>query len=299
MTSTKRLAPAETPLRRHIADFFENRIAVAALFAFATAVTVALLAPWISPQNPYDLGQISILDARLAPGTVGSSGLVYWLGTDDQGRDLLSAILYGLRISLLVGGASVIIALSLGMTLGLASAYFGGRADSMFMRVVDLQLSCPALLIALILIAMVGRGIDKVIVAIVIAQWAFYARTVRGTALVEMRKEYIEAARCLALGKARIIFRHLLPNCLPPVIVVAMIQVAAAISLEATLSFLGVGLPITQPSLGLLIANGYQYMLSGRYWISFFPGIALLILILSINLVGDHLREILNPRLIR
>jgi peptide/nickel transport system permease protein len=183
------------------------------------------------------------------------------------------------------------------MALGLVAAYMGGRVDTLIMRVVDIQLSFPAILIALILLAVLGRGTDKIIVALVTVQWAYYARTVRGSALVERRKEYIEAARCLALGDARIVFRHLLPNCLPPLIVVGTAQVAHAIALEATLSFLGIGLPITEPSLGLLIANGYEYMLSGKYWISFFPGVALLITIVSINLVGDQLRDVLNPRL--
>ena len=189
------------------------------------------------------------------------------------------------------------IALVIGLAAGLAAAYFGGRVESIIMRIVDIQLSFPAILIALILIAVLGQGTGKVIAALVTVQWAYYARTVRSAALVEKRKEYMEAARCLALPPARIVFRHLLPNCLPPMIVVATVQVAAAIALEATLSFLGLGLPITEPSLGLLIANGYQYLLSGKYWISFFPGIALLLTIVSINLVADQLRDVLNPRL--
>ena len=165
------------------------------------------------------------------------------------------------------------------------------------MRIVDIQLSFPAILIALILLALLGQGTGKIIIALITVQWAYYARTVRGTALVERRKEYIEAAACLALSPTRIVFRHLLPNCLPPLIVVATVQVAAAIALEATLSFLGLGLPITEPSLGLLIANGFSYLLSGKYWISFFPGLALLLTIVSINLVADQLRDVLNPRL--
>jgi len=167
------------------------------------------------------------------------------------------------------------------------------------MRIADIQLSFPAILIALILLAVLGQGTLKIIAALVTVQWAYYARTVRGTALVEMRKEYIEAARCLALSPRRIVLSHLLPNCLPPLMVVATVQVAAAIALEATLSFLGLGLPITEPSLGLLIANGYQYLLSGKYWISFFPGVALVLTIVSINLVADQLRDVLNPRLQR
>ncbi len=190
---------------------------------------------------------------------------------------MLSAIFYGLRISLAVGAISTVLALVIGLAVGLTAAYFGGRLETLIMRIVDIQLSFPAILIALILIAVLGQGTGKVITALVTVQWAYYARTVRSAALVEKRKEYIEAARCLALSPARIVFRHLLPNCLPPMIVVATVQVAAAIALEATLSFLGLGLPITEPSLGLLIANGYQYLLSGKYWISFFPGLALLL----------------------
>jgi peptide/nickel transport system permease protein len=210
---------------------------------------------------------------------------------------MLSAIFYGLRISLSVGATSTLFALAIGLTIGLVAAYFGGKVETLMMRIVDIQLSFPAILIALILIAVLGQGTGKVVAALVTVQWAYYARTVRSAALVEKRKEYIEAARCLALSPGRIVFRHLLPNCLPPLIVVATVQVAAAISLEATLSFLGLGLPITEPSLGLLIANGYQYLLSGKYWISFFPGIALLLTIVSINLVADQLRDVLNPRL--
>jgi peptide/nickel transport system permease protein len=289
----------EAPLRRILAEFMENRLAVAGLVGFAIVVVIALLAPIISPQNPYDLNQLDIMDGRLPPGTVSSGGVTFWLGSDDQGRDMLSGIFYGLRISLMVGVASTIIALAIGTTLGLIAAYVGGRIETLIMRIVDIQLSFPAILVALILLAVLGHGTGKIIFALVTVQWAYYARTVRGTALVERRKEYIEAARCLAFSNARIVFRHLLPNCLPPLIVVATVQVAHAIALEATLSFLGIGLPITEPSLGLLIARGYEYMLSGKYWISFFPGVALLVTIVSINLVGDQLRDILNPRLQR
>ena len=289
----------EAPFRRLLAEFFESRLATVGLVVFGVIALAALLAPLISPQNPYDLAQLDILDGRLEPGAAGASGAIHWLGTDDQGRDMLSAILYGLRISLVVGAVSTAAALLLGSTLGLVSAFFGGRLDALIMRVADIQLSFPAILIALILIAVLGKGVDKVIVALITVQWAYYARTVRGAALVERRKEYIEAAISLALSKTRILRRHLLPNCLPPLIVVATVQIARAITLEATLSFLGLGLPITEPSLGLLIANGFDYIMSGRYWISFFPGIALLITIVSINLIGDQLRDILNPRLRR
>ncbi len=289
----------ETPLGRVLSDFAANPVALVGAALLGLIVLLAVLAPLISPQNPYDLAQLDVMESRLEPGSTAAGGGTYWLGTDDQGRDMLSAIFYGLRISLSVGAASTALALAIGLALGLTAAYVGGRVETLVMRIVDIQLSFPAILIALILIAVLGQGVGKVVAALVTVQWAYYARTVRSAALVEKRKEYVEAARCLALSPARIVFRHLLPNCLPPLLVVATVQVAAAIALEATLSFLGLGLPITEPSLGLLIANGYQYLLSGKYWISFFPGIALLLTIVSINLVADQLRDVLNPRLAR
>lgn len=288
---------ADTPLRRFLSDFSDSRMAVGATLVLAAIILVAVLAPWIAPQDPYDLAVVSIFDARLPPGSESMDGVVFWLGTDGAGRDLLSAIMYGLRISLSVGVASGIIAIIVGMTVGLVAAYAGGRTENLIMRVVDIQLSLPAVLIALILLAILGKGIDKIIIALVIAQWAYYARTVRASALVERRREYVEAAACLGLSHARIVFRHILPNCVAPLIVVGTVQTAHAIALEATLSFLGVGLPQTEPSLGLLISNGFEYMLSGKYWIAVFPGVALLITIVSINMVGDQLRDVLNPRL--
>lgn len=292
-----RPAAAETPLRRVVSDFCASRVAVGAGCALFAIVVIAIAAPLISPQNPYDLRQLDILDGGQPPGARSSAGFVFWLGSDDQGRDMLSGIFYGLRISLAVGVVSTALALLIGSALGLLAAYVGGRLETLIMRVVDLQLSFPAILVALILLAVLGQGTAKIVVALVTVQWAYYARTVRGTALVERRKDYVLAARGLALSHTRIMFRHLLPNCLPPLIVVATVQVAHAIALEATLSFLGIGLPITEPSLGLLIARGYEYMLSGKYWISFFPGLALLITIVCINLIGDQLRDVLNPRL--
>jgi len=289
----------ESNWRQFVSDFAENKVAVGALIVFIGIVFVALFAPLISPQNPYDLAEIDILNNRLPPRSQNMSGTTYWLGTDDQGRDMLSAIFYGLRTSLGVGAMSGFIALCLGTCIGLTAAYVGGRVDTLIMRLVDLQLSFPAILIALILLAVLGKGVDKIIIALIAVQWAYYARTVRGSALVERSKDYIEAAHCLAFSNLRIVFRHLMPNVLPPLIVVGTVQVAHAILLEATLSFLGIGLPVTKPSLGLLIANGFEYMLSGKYWISFFPGVALLITIVSINLVGDQLRDVLNPRLRR
>ena len=294
-----RIDQADTPFRRVVAAYAESRVAMVALVVLVCILLIALTAPWISPQNPYDLAQIDILDARLPPGEKSGAGMTFVLGSDDQGRDMLSAIFYGLRISLGVGVAATLAAVGIGLGMGLVAAYAGGRTDTAIMRLVDLQLSFPAILVALVLLAVVGQGVDKIIIALITVQWAYYARTVRSSALVERNKEYVEAARCLRLSPMRILFRHILPNCLPPLIVVATVQVAHAIALEATLSFLGLGLPITQPSLGLLISNGFSYLLSGKYWISFYPGVALLLTIMSINLVADQLRDALNPRLSR
>ena len=279
------------------AGFARDRIAVAALAVLILVLLSAVFAPVVTPQNPYDLAQLNILDSKLPPGAKSLYGKSHWLGTDEQGRDVLSAILYGLRISLGVAVLATVAALAIGMAIGLLAGYAGGWTDGLVMRLVDLQLSFPAILIALVLLAVMGPGVDKIVIALIAVQWAYYARTVRGIVLVEKGKEYVEAARCLAFGNARIVFRHILPNCLPPLIVVATVQVAHAIALEATLSFLGLGVPITSPSLGLLIANGFVHLLSGKYWISFFPGVALLITIVAINLIGDQLRDILNPRL--
>ncbi len=287
----------ESPFRRFVSDFSESKMALLGLAVFLCIVFAAVFAPYISPQDPYDLAQLDIMEGRLEPGTKSFVGYTHWLGTDDQGRDMLSGIFYGLRTSLAVGSMSALLALLLGGTMGLIAAYFGGKIDTIIMRIVDIQLSFPSILIALVLLAILGQGVDKIIIALLAAQWAYYARTIRSTAMVERQKEYIEAATCLAMSHRRIVFRELLPNCLPPLIVVGTVQVAHAIALEATLSFLGIGLPITEPSLGLLISNGFEYMLSGKYWISFFPGVALVITIVSINLVGDQLRDVLNPRL--
>jgi len=295
--TTTRPPPVETPLRRFVAEYLESKVAATALVLLVVILLLALFAPLIAPQNPYNLAEVDVLDSRLPPGSESMTGMTFWLGTDGAGRDLLSAMLYGLRISIFVGLASGLIAMAIGTAVGLTAAYVGGRTEAIIMRIVDLQLSFPAILVALMLIAILGKGVDKIIVALVTVQWGYYARTVRGTALVERRKDYVEAARCLGLSHARIVFRHILPNCLPPLIVVATVQAAHAIALEATLSFLGVGLPPTEPSLGLLISNGFEYVLSGKYWISTFPGIVLLITIMAINLVGDQLRDVLNPRL--
>lgn len=290
-------AREQSPWRRFAAEFFASKIAVAGLATLVTIILIAIFAPWLAPQNPYDLATLDVLDARLAPGEQAGSGMTFLLGSDEQGRDILSAVMYGLRISIGVGVVSTLIALLLGATLGLLAGFLGGRTEALIMRVADLQLSFPPILLALILLAFLRPGLGNIVIALVAVQWAYYARTTRSAALVERRKEYIEAATCLGLPPARIMFRHLLPNCLPPLIVIAALQVASAITLEATLSFLGLGVPITEPSLGSLISNGQQYMLSGKYWISFFPGIALVVTIVAMNLVADQLRDVLNPRL--
>ena len=269
---------------------------ISGLFVLLIA-TLAALAPFIAPTDPYDLSTVSILDGRLAPGQQMFDGTVALLGTDGAGRDVLSAILWGLRTSLIVVIGSAAIALILGLIVGLAAAFYGGRLDAFLMRVVDIQLSFPAILVALVLLALLGKGIDKVIIALAVVQWAVYARTVRATAMVERAKEYVEAAKCLGLSDVRIIFNHLLPNSLSSLIVLATLQTAHSITIEATLSFLGVGVPITEPSLGSLIANGFDFILSGAYWITFFPGLMLLATVAAINIFGDQLRTIINPKL--
>lgn len=286
---------AAGPASRLLWSFRENPLARAGLAGLLLLVGVAVLAPWLAPQDPFDLAELRLWDSRLPPWSWGAGGNLYLLGTDDQGRDMLSAIMYGLRVSLAVALGATAIAVALGAFLGVVAAFAGGWIDAVIMRVVDFQLAFPAVLVALALLATLGRGVDKVILALIIVQWAYYARTVRSVALVERAKEYMEAAISLGLSRRRILWHHLLPNSLSPLIVIATIEVGSAIALEATLSFLGLGTPVTQPSLGLLIANGYSYMLSGNYWISFFPGIALFALIISINLCGDHLRDALNP----
>jgi peptide/nickel transport system permease protein len=283
-------------LQRFVSQFVAAPGAVIGAIGLVAIVLLALFAPVISPQDPYDLKQLDILDSRLPPGSESFSGVPYLLGTDAQGRDIFSGILYGLRTSLAVGVLSAIAAAAIGTVVGLFAAYHGGRIESVIMRLVDLQLSFPTILMALMILAFLGKGLVNVIIALIIAECAVYARASRGTALVEREKEYIEVAHGLALPTTRILLRHLLPNCLPPIIVIGTMQVARAIGLEATLSFLGLGASVTEPSLGMLISNGYQFMLSGLYWISFYPGIALLVTVVAINLVGDRVRDVLNPR---
>jgi peptide/nickel transport system permease protein len=288
---------AATPLRALVLKRIRGRPTLrGAGILLGILVALALLAPVIAPQNPHDLAVLNVMDNRLPPGSPSMTGMTYWLGTDAQGRDMLSAILYGLRTSLMVGLSATLGALVIGVAAGLVAAQFGGAIDAAIMRVVDFMLGFPSILVALVLLASIGRGVDKVILAIVLVQWAQYARLMRAAAMVERRKEYIEAAVNFGLPTRHIMLMHLLPNAIGSVLVVASISIAGAITLEATLSFLGVGVPITQPSLGLLIANGFEFLLSGEYWIAVFPGIALVLLIMSLNLVGDRLRRSLNVR---
>jgi len=279
---------------------------VAAVVAFAI-IGAAMLAPLVAPHDPYDLASLSLLDATDPPAWLKDGTWSYPLGTDNQGRDVLSAILYGTRLSLLVGCSAVVAALLLGVTLGLVAGWRGGIADTLIMRVADVQLSFPAILIALLIDGVAHSVLPRqvqteitfyvLVAAIALSYWVHFARTVRGSTMVERNKEYIQAARVIGVRPAKIVLGHLLPNVLGPVLVIATINLALAILTEATLSFLGVGLPPTQPSLGTLIRVGNDYLLSGDWWISIFPGIVLALLILSVNLLGDWLRDALNPKL--
>jgi peptide/nickel transport system permease protein len=279
-----------------LARFAESRTAVAAVAVLAAIAFIALVAPWIASQNPYAPAALNFMDGRLPPGSRGAGGTFYPLGTDNQGRDILSAIFYGLRTSLIVSVISGVCSLALGTTLGVLAGYRGGAVDALIMRAVDVQLSVPAMLVALVLIAVLGRGEDKVIIALIWAQWMYFARTARGSALVQRNREYVEAARSYGASSTRIIFMHVLPNCAGPLTVVATVVLANAISLEATLSFLGVGLPVARPSLGLLVANGFPFLLDGEYWMSVFPGAALVVLVFALNVIGDRIRDVLDPR---
>ena len=267
----------------------------------------ALFAPWVAPHNPFDLASVSLLDAFTPPAWKTGGSTAFILGTDDQGRDLLSAILYGARISLAVGVASVLFALVLGVGLGLVSGYAGGRIDGLIMRVADVQLSFPAILIALLIDGVVRLAFPNqahgaiavyvLIFAIGISGWVQYARTVRGSTLVEKERDYVHAARVIGRHPIAIMLQHILPNVIGPVLVIATIHLATAIITEATLSFLGVGVPPTTPSLGTLIRVGNDFLFSGEWWVVLFPGLALVVLVLSVNLLGDWLRDALNPKL--
>lgn len=287
-------------------SFKQSKTAMVAAFIAFVFIFCALFAQWVAPYNPFDAASLELMDSRLPPAWSAEGSSKYLLGTDDQGRDILSALMYGTRISLVVGFASVLVSLVLGVGLGLFAGFRGGWLDAFLMRLCDVMLSFPAILVAL-LIAGVGRALfpnaddslafGVLIISISLTGWVQYARTVRGTTLVERNKEYVQAARVTGVAPLRIMLRHVLPNVLGPVTVLATIQVAAAIIIEATLSFLGVGVPPTSPSLGTLIRIGNDFLFSGEWWITIFPGVTLVLIALSVNLLGDWLRDALNPRL--
>ncbi len=277
--------------------FGNHTLALSGLVVFLGFVFVAIFAPLFVTQNPYDLANLNIMDGLLPPMSIMGNGMTSWLGTDALGRDVLSTVVYGLRISLFVAFVAVIVGTTIGVLFGLIAAKQGGWIESIIMRMVDLKVSFPGILLALMMLAIFGTGIDKIIYALIIGIWASKARLTRSTALSEMEKEYIAAARLSGLGNWRIMLRFLLPNSIAPVLVMIPMSLSGAIGAEATLSFLGVGVPITEPSLGLLIANGNDYLLSGKWWISIFPGFILVILVLCINVVADRIREFSNPYL--
>jgi len=287
-------------------SFCRSPMAMAAAFMAMVCLACALLADFVAPHNPFDLASLELMDARLPPAWMEEGKRSYLLGTDDQGRDILSALMYGTRISLFVGLSSVLLSMVIGVGLGLLAGFVGGRVDALVMRICDVMLSFPSILIAL-LIDGVGRAMFPnahdamaflvLILAISLTGWVQYARTVRGSTMVERNKEYVQAARVIGVKSSRIMLRHVLPNVLGPVLVLATIQVASAIITEATLSFLGVGVPPTSPSLGTLIRVGNDFLFSGEWWITIWPGAMLVLIALSVNLLGDWLRDALNPRL--
>ena len=287
--------------------FRQSRVTVIAGIITFVMIVASLLAPWIAPHNPFDVATLSLLDSELPPSWVTGGDPRFLLGTDNQGRDIFSAILYGSRISMVVGFVSVAIAMSFGVVVGLLSGYFGGLIDTVFMRIADVMLSFPTILVAL-LVSGIARGVlpremhDNaalfvLVFAIAVTTWVQYARTVRGSTLVERDREYVLAARLVGRRPLAIIFRHILPNVLGPVMVISTINLAMAILIEATLSFLGVGMPTTNPSLGTLIRVGNEYLFSGIWWVVIFPSLTLVVLVLAVNLLGDWLRDALNPKL--
>lgn len=315
-SSDVRQEPAFHPSRR---DRFRNSIfwysftrdpvVMVSTLVFVLFAGAALLAPVLAPTNPYDLSMIDIMDSEFPPAWAEGGDERFLLGTDDQGRDLFSTILYGMRISLSIGLFAVLLQAFLGIALGLTAGYFGGRLDGFLMRVADIQLSFSTMMVAIIILAVFQASFGSqlysklamlmLILVIGIAEWPQYARTVRASVLAEKKKEYVEAARVMGFGPGRIMFRHILPNTLSPILVISTVQVANAIISEAALSFLGLGMPVSQPSLGSLISSGFEYIFSGSWWITVIPGIVLVALVLVLNLMGDWLRDVLNPKLYR
>jgi peptide/nickel transport system permease protein len=287
-------------------SFRHSPLAIVSAAVAFICMFCAMFAGWVAPHNPFDLASLELADSRLPPAWLPEGRAKYPLGTDDQGRDLLSALMYGSRISIMVGLASVALSMVIGVGLGLLAGFAGGKIDAFIMRVADVQLSFPSILIAL-LIDGVGKAVlpkeqstlafGVLVVAIALSGWVQYARTVRGSTMVERSREYVQAARVIGVSQTRIMFKHVLPNVLGPVLVLATLQIATAIITEATLSYLGVGVPPTSPSLGTLIRVGNDFILSGEWWITIWPAVALIVIVLSINLLGDWLRDALNPRL--
>ena len=288
-------------------SFTRDKVAIVSFVVMVLMAGAALLAPVIAPNNPYDLASIDILDSELPPVWAEEGDGRFLLGTDDQGRDMLSTILYGLRTSLTIGLCAVLLQMFLGVVIGLSSGYFGGKVDSFLMRVADIQLSFSTMMVAIIVLAVFQASFGSelysklamlmLILVIGIAEWPQYARTIRASVLAEKKKEYVEAARVMGFGSGRIMFRHILPNCLSPILVISTVQIANAIISEAALSFLGLGMPVSQPSLGALISSGFEYIFSGSWWITVIPGIVLVVLVLVVNLLGDWLRDVMNPKL--
>jgi len=288
-------------------SFKRDKVAQVSFAIFLLAVTMAVLAPVLAPFDPYDPAQIDIMNSEIPPSWEEGGESQFWLGTDAQGRDLWSTILYGTRVSLTIGIFAVLLQAFLGIVIGLSAGYLGGRIDSFLMRLADIQLSFSTLMVAIIVLAIFQATFGSelyqqlamimLVLVIGIAEWPQYARTVRASVLAEKKKEYIDAARVMGLSTPHIMFRHILPNTLSPILVISTVQVANAIISEAALSFLGLGMPISQPSLGSLISSGFEYIFSGVWWITVIPGVVLIVIVLVMNLLGDWLRDVLNPRL--
>ncbi|MPV85625.1 ABC transporter permease [Ostreibacterium oceani] len=294
-------------------DFFyyfrQNKTIIVSFSIFLLMVIAAIFAPWVAPHDPYDLASIDILDSQLPPSWMSGGDGRFWLGTDEQGRGIFSTIIYGLRTSLAIGLLAVILQMVVGIVVGLFAAYYGGKLDSLLMRFADIQLSFSTLMVAIVISAIFKTlfgaqfyseyALLLLVLIIGIAEWPQYARTIRSSALSEKKKEYVEAAKVMGFKPLRIMFRHILPNCLSPILVISTVQIANAIMSEAALSFLGLGMPAEKPSLGSLISNGFDYIQSGEWWITLFPGLVLVLVVLIINLLGDWLRDVFNPKLFK
>jgi peptide/nickel transport system permease protein len=287
--------------------FSRDKVAIVSSVVFLILATLAILSPLIAPFDPYDLRQLDLMDSELPPVWIEDSDSRFLFGTDDQGRDLWSTILYGMRVSVLIGLFAGLFQGTIGITIGLVSGYMGGKVDSILMRIADVQLSFSTLMVAIIVLAIVKSAFDGetysswamviLILVIGLSEWPQIARTVRSSVLAEKEKEYVDAAHVMGFGSVRIMFKHILPNCLSPIFVISTVQIANAIITEAALSFLGLGMPVTEPSLGSLISIGKEYLFSGSWWITLIPGLFLIVIVITINLMGDFLRDVYNPKL--